>query len=83
MDRKYEGGIIITKGNLLIICLVISMILLPGVYAETFSATFPEGCLGCNPGIELAKTEVNSILLPAGKIELTVDTTVTPRYLMS
>ena len=83
MDRKYEGGIIITKGNLLIICLVISMILLPRVYAETFSATFPEGCLGCNPGIEQAKTEVNSILLPAGKIELTVDTTVTPRYLMS
>lgn len=82
-DREYDGGVAITKENLFIICLVISLILLSGAYAETFSATFPEGCIGCSPGIEQAKTEVNSILLPAGKIELTVDTTVSPRYLMS
>jgi hypothetical protein len=56
--------------------------LLPGAYSESFSETFPKGCLGCSPGIEQAKTGVYSMVLPAGKIELIVDTVVSPRYLM-
>lgn len=55
------------------------MLLASGVSAETFTASFPEGCIGCVESITKAETVTGSMALPAGTIELTIDSKVLPR----
>ena len=66
----------------LLFCLLISMVLVSGVSAETFTASFPEGCIGCLNGISKADSVFGSMQLPAGTVELTIDTKVMARQQM-
>lgn len=64
---------------LVLLFAVISIILIQGVMAETFTASFPEGCIGCVQSITKAETVIESMSVPAGTIEFTIDTRVMPR----
>lgn len=46
---------------------------------ETFSASFPEGCIGCIDSITKSDSIIQTIPLPQGELELTIDTKVLPR----
>lgn len=46
---------------------------------ESFSASFPEGCIGCVDGITKSDTVIQTMPLPAGELELNIDTKVLPR----
>ncbi len=64
-------------------CLLVgfSIVLTNGASAETFSATFVETCIGClEDAAPKADPVINSINLPAGRINLTIDTYVSPYY---
>jgi hypothetical protein len=73
------GGITVKNLILLFFCLLLSMLLVNGVSAETFTASFPEGCIGCVESITKAESVIGSMSLPAGIIELTIDSKVLPR----
>ena len=59
--------------------ILLSLGLVCGAYAETFHASFPEGCIGCLESITKADTVIETMPLPQGEIELTIDTKVKPR----
>jgi hypothetical protein len=69
----------VKKVILFVLCLLILTVLVNGVSAETFTASFPEGCIGCLDSITKADTVIRSMSVPAGTIEFTIDTKVLPR----
>lgn len=60
---------------------LLALFLTNGASAETFSASFVETCIGClDDAAPKADPIINSINLPAGRINLTIDTYVSPYY---
>lgn len=67
------------KISLILIISLLFISIVYGVSAETFHASFPEGCIGCLDSITKADTVIETMSLPKGEIELTIDTKVKPR----
>jgi hypothetical protein len=74
-----KGGIIMKKIILLCLFVLISLLFVQSVTAETFSASFEEGCIGCLHGITQADTVIGTMPVQEGTIQFTIDTKVLPR----
>jgi hypothetical protein len=67
--------------NIVIVGVFLAVMFASGVSAETFSASFVETCIGCLDDVAPEATPViGSINLPAGRINMTIDTKVNPYY---
>ncbi len=68
------------RKKLVLVSIIILLGLITGIsFGETFSASFPEGCIGCVDGITKSDSIIQTMPLPQGELELTIDTKVLPR----
>jgi len=81
--NMHTGGIEMRCSIRILLTFLIILLCVSWVHAETFYASYPEGCIGCLNGMPVSDPVIGSIQLPAGTIELTYDTRVTPRRVLN